>query len=44
VNPNPQRFDIERADIQHQSFGGGSTPASARRSRASKRRKELPRC
>lgn len=23
VNPEPQRFDIERADIQHQSFGGG---------------------
>lgn len=23
VNPDPQRFDIERADIQHQSFGGG---------------------
>jgi cytochrome P450 len=23
VNPDPTRFDIERADIQHQSFGGG---------------------
>jgi len=23
VNPDPERFDIERADIQHQSFGGG---------------------
>jgi cytochrome P450 len=23
ANPNPERFDIERADIQHQSFGGG---------------------
>lgn len=23
ANPDPQRFDIERADIQHQSFGGG---------------------
>jgi cytochrome P450 len=23
ANPEPQRFDIERADIQHQSFGGG---------------------
>ncbi len=23
ANSNPQRFDIERADIQHQSFGGG---------------------
>ena len=23
ANPDPQRFDIERAEIQHQSFGGG---------------------
>lgn len=23
ANPNPERFDIERVDIQHQSFGGG---------------------
>jgi cytochrome P450 len=23
ANPNPERFDIERTDIQHQSFGGG---------------------
>jgi len=23
VNPEPERFDIERTDIQHQSFGGG---------------------
>jgi cytochrome P450 len=23
ANPDPERFDIERADIQHQSFGGG---------------------
>jgi cytochrome P450 len=23
VNPDPQRFDIERTNIQHQSFGGG---------------------
>ena len=23
ANPNPERFEIERADIQHQSFGGG---------------------
>jgi cytochrome P450 len=23
ANPDPQRFDIERVDIQHQSFGGG---------------------
>jgi len=23
VNPNPERFDIERENIQHQSFGGG---------------------
>jgi cytochrome P450 len=23
VNPEPQRFDIERTNIQHQSFGGG---------------------
>ena len=23
VNPAPERFDIERGDIQHQSFGGG---------------------
>jgi cytochrome P450 len=23
ANPNPERFDIERENIQHQSFGGG---------------------
>ena len=23
ANPHPERFDIERADVQHQSFGGG---------------------
>jgi cytochrome P450 len=23
VNPDPERFDIERVDIEHQSFGGG---------------------
>ncbi len=23
VNPHPERFDIERQEIQHQSFGGG---------------------